>query len=655
MNKPMSFVTRVVPGNMKIRLAYLVLLLAGAAVIYGCAKVKVRKVPTPTQYIRWTDAQQRKADNMEGIRFYLPRPFLSVFESFPIRTDIYLANGVVSPTGDYVIVSKVTSESGLARHIANPEQTPTIPKNLILDTSTTVKPHAGGLAALAKLAGPKGLGDVARMVSTIKDLQGQPVPTGVEGAQKPPPTQPAAPPPSAPQPTTGRGERIAKNDNGAFAYQPLRGNFDIVYLPDFEEQYVISETAGLGNAMFEVNLGQGWSLQGFNSLTDNSELNRRIFHLIDTAMHLAKSAASAAMGLPPLPEMPPPAADIGVIRPHAKGEEFDGGLPGTPVSLKIVLVHYAAKGLYPVIKPRELQERLVTRDETFGILDLFKVLPKVRWSSDLDPTAITRSQQAIDNQTGSFTVPRYPYQYISFNTFRYMAIEVVRPTDKTTSPFQHLYDKTGTQGPGGQARTGEIVDILRRLFPATTETVSTGKPPDGTDPATKFQQDNEADRRETIDAYLASFGLRSMEDQWQIEKDHTGAIKKVTLVAEAKPDTTVTNTAFPDAQAHLNEMLQPIEFVLNETAPSIASKAETFGRADESGRRNLLNAEIARFALELTNAALEIKEHPATNAVTEVTLTVSRKTDANASALTDAKAHLDRELSPIVFTLEEEQ
>ena len=33
-------------------------------------------------------------------------------------------------------------------------------------------------------------------------------------------------------------------------------------------------------------------------------------------------------------------------------------MPGTPVTLKVVIVHYAAKGLYPVIKPRELKSAL---------------------------------------------------------------------------------------------------------------------------------------------------------------------------------------------------------------------------------------------------------------------------------------------------------
>ncbi|MCP4249258.1 MAG: hypothetical protein GY778_19620 [bacterium] len=436
-------------GGMLVVGAGAVALAVGVAVV-GCASVTVRKVPTPTQYVHWTDDMQRKADKMEGLRFYLPRPFLSVFESFPVRTDIYLANGVVSPDGKYVIVTSVTGESGLSRFIANDPRAVRIPRSYIFDEG-----------AFEEQAGL--LDEAQKRVGELLTSRGDLIPTGVVGQAAPataPPAPPAAP---APQPTTGINQRTATNDNGAFAYQPLRGNFDLVYLPDFEEQFVVASQAGLGNAMFEINLGQGWSLQGFNSLVDNSELNRRIFDLIDTSMRLAKQAAAAALGIPPLPGLAPPAEGPGAWRPQAGEPDDAERLAGTPVSLKIVVVHYAAKGLYPVIKPRELQERITSQRTHHCFLDLFKLDPKVRGVSDYDPEAIRRAQMAVANEAGSYTVPRYPYQYVSFNAFRYMAIEVVQPTSEDNPPFKHLYDKTGTKGEEGQARTTEVVDLMNQL------------------------------------------------------------------------------------------------------------------------------------------------------------------------------------------------
>lgn len=277
---------------------------------------------------------------------------------------------------------------------------------------------------------------------------------------------------------TGINKRRVTNDNAAFAYQPLRGNFDIVYMPDFEEQYAVYSWAGLGNAEFEINLGQGWSLQGFNSLTDNSELNKRIFDLMDTSMKLAKAAGSAALGIPPVPGLPPGVTDL--IRPQA-GKEMADGIPGTPVSLKIVVVHYAAKVLYPVIKPRELQERMVTTIKASGafnmFLDMFRSSPLWIGSNDYDPSAIQRAQQAIENETGKYTVPRYPYQFVSFNTFRYMAIEVIK-TD--TQPFDILYDKTGTKGDPGDRQAADmrsnIIALIDRMLNPQQRNESTPGP-----------------------------------------------------------------------------------------------------------------------------------------------------------------------------------
>ena len=565
MKKPMSFVTRVVPGNMKIRLAYLVLLFAGAAVIYGCAKVKVRKVPTPTQYVRWTDAQQRKADNMEGIRFYLPRPFVCVFESFPIRTDIYLANGMVSPDGKYVVVTSVTAESGLSRYVATDPRHVEIPTSFIFDPKRRESEiKAQSLA----------LGTALETISTIRALK-QAVPTGIKGtpptAQLPPPP----PPPPSVEPT-GISKRKVTNDNGAFAYQPLRGNFDLVYLPDFEEQYVVSETAGLGNAMFAINLGQGWSLQGFDSLVDNSQLNQRIFNLIDTAIRLAQGAASAATGIP---LVAPGAGEPGVIRPQSKQEAMDREIPGTPVTLKIVVVHYAAKGLYPVIKPRELQERALSQTESHGILDLFRLFPQVDWASSYDPTAITRAQQAIDNQTGSFTVPRYPYQYLSFNTFRYMAIEVVQPTSDQNPPFKYQYDRTGVTGDIGDARTGEInkvmEDIIRLLGgkgDGKGKTDSDSKPLD--------------ERLQTLAAALPSeLELKLNEATIKVEgASHKGDGKFEVMIGE------ISGTPTDDiTQAKLEEEL------LGETR-KLAEKQGYLPKAEFDASKEVKRVSVANFA-----------------------------------------------------------
>lgn len=418
----------------------------------GCATVSVRKVPTPTQYVRWTDEMQREADRIEGIRFYLPRPFISVFESFPVRTDIYIANGVVSPDGQFVLIRGIRPESGLGNYMARQTVEVAVPRREVLRPSS-----------------PELQGDVEDEEAAAE--AGAESPQESDGA---PPAQPEAPAP--PRPRTGITQGTVTNDNGAFAYQPLRGNFDLVYMPDFEEQYAVSGSADLGNTTFAVNLGQGWSLQGFNSLTDNSQLNDRIFDVIDTSIELAKTAATKG-----LDRLLADMAAGGTKAIEPQGDVMEEADPGTPVTLKIVVVHYAAKGLYPVIKPRELQERVINSTPSYFFLDLFRAFPTVRPASEFDATALERARYAIEKQTGNFTVPRYPYQYVSFNTFRYMAIELVKPEG---APFGNLYDRTGTVGdPGAVSSVETLIQLIKEMYPQADGQEPAARSPSSDKPA----------------------------------------------------------------------------------------------------------------------------------------------------------------------------
>ena len=381
----------------------------------ACAEVTVRKVPSPTQYVEWTDRLQREADKMEGFRFYLPRPFVNVIESFPIRTDIYLADGVVSADGRFVEIFQVRGDPGGERFGKLPGEGSKIDSRLI---SRARDPDL-------ELQGDKDGDDPENIVPTIP--QDVPPAGGV--------TQEA--------PKTSSTRKGVMNDNFAYAYQPMRGNFDIAYLPDFEEQYVISGSAGLGSVEFQLNLGQGWSLQGFDSLADNTALNSRIFDIIDGASRDAQSAALATTLLPATPSMLP-----GTTATAPQSSQDQVMVAGTRVTLRIVVIHYAAKGLYPVIKPRELEERVTGEFDYLLWFDLFQWFPGKTAGTKFNDRAIA---SARNDDTGSAhtTKPRYPYQYISFYTFRYIAIEALTPG---AHAFGTLYDKTGTQGDPGDRR-----------------------------------------------------------------------------------------------------------------------------------------------------------------------------------------------------------
>lgn len=507
---------RSVPARVAGALVRAITLCAGCALVAGglsCAKVTVRKVPAATQYQSWDDTKQAKADAMEGLRFYLPRPFVSVFESFPIGTDIYIAHGTVSADGEYVYINSVTPlttrvDVTRPNSAAEVVMFPPVPTGaIILPKSGTTPGGSGpsnGTAALRSgtgdaTGGEKGTGTSAALDERLAALErlvaegridaataSKSAKDAIEAARESKDASAAAAdsaisakeskegsgnPETA---VTGRNSRTMTNSNGAFAYTPLRGNLDIVYLPDFDEQYVVSSQANLGNASFMMNMGQGWSLQGFNSISDNSELNKRIFALIDKASELASLAADAGMTA----LFPPAGAAIAADRlaslRSATNSEVKALPAGTPVTLRIVVVHYAAKGLYPVIKPRELKEAGASR----LFLDLYASRNAAGNVVGYNAAAIDRAIDHYDQLQRRFTVPVYPYQYISFNTFRYVSIEALTPAG---TGYGDLYDKTGTAGDPGDRQAADLADLLRELLKQNFGTVVTKpdtKPPE---------------------------------------------------------------------------------------------------------------------------------------------------------------------------------
>ena len=545
---------------------------ASVLLLVGCASVRVRKVPSPMNYSHWTDKQQRKADRMEGIRYYLPRPHINVHESFPIRADHMLVNGTVSADGKYVVLDQPHSNAPLA-HLMS-----TDPKGGTIPSSAIAAPSA------------ESLGNLAQSLVAAQSKSGTPkeeTPNNNTPSTHETPSPPAAETASSSAPVTGIERREVTNDNGAYAYQPMRGNMDIVYLPDFDEQYVVKGKSGLGNANFSVKLGQGWSLQGFNSESDNSELNKRIFDTIDSGIELAKAAAKAAVGVPPVSL---PDGGIGTIKPQGKSIGNDQA-PGTRVTVRVTRIYYAAKGLYPVIKPRELEVRIDKTEQDFMFLDLFRWFPQDRFVSIRNPEArnVAISSEARHNPTGNFTVPYYPFQYISFNTFSYVAYELIR-ADQPSVP--HLPDKTGTSGDPGDRRL--------TLPPRNTGT-TTVSPSTNTEP-TESQ----------IEVWLAEIKGKYISgdstDGWIIED---ATYRKNVKVLDLTVDRTGTGTSASKTEQEIKRAAEELandkkhyEAARLNKLPGISSVGITF---TPKARKSFKAASTTSTVKERVNATLEEK------------------------------------------------
>ncbi|MFO0795451.1 MAG: hypothetical protein U0586_15470, partial [Candidatus Brocadiaceae bacterium] len=183
---------------------------------------------------------------------------------------------------------------------------------------------------------------------------------GTETGEKPKEQpQPEAKPPSELHAQTGF-------INNTDPVTRLGDRMDVVYLPDFEEQYIIQPHTGLGSADIETKLRNGWAAEVFSNKVDNSNLVPYVINQFEKASEVASGIvttwAPLVAGLPPVPSISnllkpagfrAEAGEIGVSKP----EEIKDYL-GNMLIFKIAEVKIAQPGLYPILKPREVKQWL---------------------------------------------------------------------------------------------------------------------------------------------------------------------------------------------------------------------------------------------------------------------------------------------------------
>ena len=280
-------------------------LVAAAAAIAGaaCADVSVRRID-----------DRGRASGPDGLRFYMPRPYVAVHEPFVVASEAYLVSGALSLDGTHVLITG--ADDDLAGHFKALAGTPAI--------------HASRVHAPAPAGAPD--------APALDRATASPI-----GADAPGPVSSAQAPADAP---SGRFDLEITNDNDAFAVTPFKRYFDIYWLPDFDEQYVVSPEAGLANADTLLNLGQGWSFQGLNTSIDNSAITERLLALYDASIEMLTRAARSALfgpaGLLPAPAPPAISAQ----------SAFEAG---EALSLRVTVCRVVAPGIYPILKPDEIE------------------------------------------------------------------------------------------------------------------------------------------------------------------------------------------------------------------------------------------------------------------------------------------------------------
>ncbi|MFI5300806.1 MAG: hypothetical protein ACHREM_22205, partial [Polyangiales bacterium] len=111
--------------------------------------------------------------------------------------------------------------------------------------------------------------------------------------------------------------------------------FDVIYMPDFDEQYAIDIDGRYSDAELKFALANGWMLESVDEKVDNSAFKTFLLQQAGKTLDVLRSLGSMAAGLPTTGLQGQPSA-------------------GTNVLVRARTISYVVPGVYPVLKPKEL-------------------------------------------------------------------------------------------------------------------------------------------------------------------------------------------------------------------------------------------------------------------------------------------------------------
>lgn len=362
--------------------------------LVGCAQVHIKKAST--------DPDQ------EGLPYYLPRPYVQVYEPFVISSEAILVSGTLSSDGQYVLIDNLTDKStlgGIFKSDLNGDQRSAIPIGKIQRQGTAVAP-LGGPQGETSATTPNSSNTGGATTAPKKDGTSESAGDNSSGQD------------TAAGTTPGKvGQSNINVTNTTATYPPTLGRrfFDVVWMPDFDEKYVVQVSPGLGNSKMSATMTQGWGLYGLSAELDNSAVVKPLLDFYSTSLDaLSKLAKSKIL---------PASLLEGSGGPQGASSGGNGALAsvptGTRVSLKVTKVQVAAPGLYPILKPNE------------------NYIP----NADGDPATSDKKLH----------LPTRPYTNIAFNTYEVIVIEATKPTGDTPMNLQRYFDSDITPSPANRS------------------------------------------------------------------------------------------------------------------------------------------------------------------------------------------------------------
>lgn len=358
----------------------------------GCASIKVIKV--------------KPDEAVEGIPFYLPRPYVTVFEPFVVASKAYLVGGQLSPDGQYLLIDNVKTDLDGHFQVVHGERM-AVPSRLVRRAELSGKLSR----KQPKLGGPQGKVDEIAPDPTAAETSATPLPSTPvsEGKSRDDKTKPPGEAtskdkdttnsPGEPTTSVGQFNISVLNSNASFAVTPGRRFFDITWLPDFDEKYVVQGNPGLGNSNIAVTLGQGWSLQGLDAKLDNSAIVKPILDFYKVSMDAYGQLAKGKIL---------PADAISTGGPQGSIQS-DRAMAGIRLSVKVTVVQVAAPGIYPILKPSE-------------------------------KAAAEETRKSLGQNARNLLLPWQPFTNVAYNTYEVIVVEAARPSGDSPMNLQRYFD-----------------------------------------------------------------------------------------------------------------------------------------------------------------------------------------------------------------------
>jgi hypothetical protein len=357
-----------------------------------CADVSIQRVGS-------------KDFDTKGARYYLPRPYLAVKQSFPVAGEDFLTTGSLQDD-----------------HLVHLDLPPGLP-GPVLKFFNTQDPRVGLVAP--------GLVMQRKKAAASPGLRKQAAaPDGGAGAAD------AGATPDAGVSTPSSDTEIGSTSGSTVV--PISELYDVVMLPDFDQQYAVRISAGIGSVKTNLGLKNGWMAEQIGFNIDNSAIGTLILSNIQKVADLGLGAAQAALE-------PASALTTAAGALSKQGKAPGEAAPAAPAPQVVLRVRYALEalpGLYPILKPMEA-EKAAADAAAAGV-----PAPRV-------PPGVT-------NQW--VFVPYPPYTVVAYQVRETILVELVSfgaPTGPAPAP-------QGALSPSGQAPSQAEQKQLQALLSSAT-------------------------------------------------------------------------------------------------------------------------------------------------------------------------------------------